>query len=96
MVDERDRISRDLHDSVIQIIYAVTLSLEDVPELVSEDLPKRRRVERAIDALHASIRDIRNFIFGLRPLLLDSGSLLDGLNPGGRAPRNTTTESRSG
>src|SRR5918994_5760566 len=34
VVDERDRISRDLHDSVIQMIYAVTLSLDDVPELV--------------------------------------------------------------
>jgi signal transduction histidine kinase len=81
VVDERDRISRDLHDSVIQSIYAVTLSLDDVPELVAgEPAEARRRVDDAIDALHAVIRDIRNFIFGLRPLLLDSGSLLEGLN----------------
>jgi nitrate/nitrite-specific signal transduction histidine kinase len=80
VVDERDRISRDLHDSVIQSIYAVTLSLDDVPELVEEAPDEaRRRADDAIDALHAVIRDIRNFIFGLRPLLLDSGSLLDGL-----------------
>ena len=75
MVDERDRISRDLHDSIIQMIYAVTLSLDDVPELVSEAPAEAgQRVDDAIDALHAVIRDIRNFIFGLRPLLLDSGS----------------------
>jgi signal transduction histidine kinase len=81
IVDERDRISRDLHDSVIQGIYGVTLSLDDVPELM-DDAPEeaRQRVDDAIDALHAVIRDIRNFIFGLRPLLLDSGSLLDGLH----------------
>jgi signal transduction histidine kinase len=81
IVDERDRISRDLHDSVIQGIYGVTLSLDDVPELM-EDAPEeaRQRVDDAIDALHAVIRDIRTFIFGLRPLLLDSGSLLDGLH----------------
>ncbi len=85
VVDERDRISRDLHDSIIQSIYAVTLSLDDVPELVSEDPDEARaRVDAAIDALHAVIRDIRTFIFGLRPLLLDSGSVMDGLADPGR------------
>jgi signal transduction histidine kinase len=94
VVDERDRISRDLHDSVIQSIYAVTLSLDDVPELVSEAPDEaRERVDDAIDALHGVIRDIRNFIFGLRPLLLDSGNLLDGLHAlAGELRRNTTTE----
>ncbi len=80
VVDERDRISRDLHDSVIQAIYAQTLALDDVPDLVADDPDEaRRRVDEAIDALHAVIRDIRNFIFGLRPVLLESGSLADGL-----------------
>lgn len=94
VVDERDRISRDLHDSVIQSIYAVTLSLDDVPELVDEDAEQaRQRVDDAIDALHGVIRDIRNFIFGLRPLLLDSGSLLEGLRAlADELRRNTTTE----
>lgn len=94
VVDERDRISRDLHDSVIQMIYAVTLSLEDVRELVSEaPAEARQRVDDAIDALHGVIRDIRHFIFGLRPLLLDSGSLLDGLRAlADELRRNTTTE----
>jgi signal transduction histidine kinase len=80
VVDERDRISRDLHDSVIQAIYAQTLALDDVPELVDEDPAEaRRRVDEAIDALHAVIRDVRNFIFGLRPVLLETGDLADGL-----------------
>jgi two-component system, NarL family, sensor histidine kinase DevS len=94
VVDEQDRISRDLHDSVIQSIYAVTLSLDDVPELVGEAPAEAgQRVDDAIDALHAVIRDIRNFIFGLRPLLLGSGSLLDGLRVlADELGRNTTTE----
>jgi len=94
VVDEQDRISRDLHDSVIQSIYAVTLSLDDVPELVDEAPGEaRQRVDDAIDALHGVIRDIRNFIFGLRPLLLDSGSLLDGLRAlADELRRNTATE----
>ncbi len=80
IVDERDRISRDLHDSVIQAIYAQTLALDDVPDLVAEDPAEaRRRVDEAIDALHAVIRDVRNFIFGLTPVLLESGDLAEGL-----------------
>jgi signal transduction histidine kinase len=80
VVDERDRISRDLHDSVIQAIYGQTLALDDVPDLVEEDPEEaRRRVDDAIDALHAVIRDVRNFIFGLRPVLLESGDLGGGL-----------------
>jgi signal transduction histidine kinase len=94
VVDERDRISRDLHDSVIQMIYAVTLSLDDVPELVSDEPAEaRKRVDDAIDALHGVIRDIRNFIFGLRPLLLESGNLLDGLRTlADELRRNTAIE----
>ena len=80
VVDERDRISRDLHDSVIQSIYGQTLALDDVPDLIAEDPDEaRRRVDDAIDALHAVIRDIRNFIFGLRPVLLEAGNLDAGI-----------------
>ncbi len=71
IVEERERIGKDLHDGIIQNIYAVGLSLEDVPELMREDPDEVvRRVERAIESLHLTIRDIRNFIFGLRPDLL--------------------------
>jgi signal transduction histidine kinase len=67
-----------------------------VPELVVEQPAEAsRRVDDAIDALHGVIRDVRHFIFGLRPLLLDSGSLLDGLNAlADELHRNTRTEIR--
>ena len=80
IVEERERIGRDLHDGIIQSIYAVGLSLEDVPELMADE-PEvaRARVERAIDSLDQSIRDIRNFIFGLRPELLEQAGLVGGL-----------------
>lgn len=80
IVDERERISRDLHDSVIQAIYAQTIALDDVPDMIeSEPQEGARRVDEAIDALHAVIRDVRNFIFGLRPVLLESGDLAEGI-----------------
>jgi signal transduction histidine kinase len=66
IVDERLRISRDLHDGIIQSIYAVSLSLEEVPDLIDEDRPAALgRVDRAIDRLHTTIGDIRTFIVGL-------------------------------
>ena len=56
------------------------LSLEDIPEFVRDDPDEvERRVERAIDSLHVTIRDIRNFIFGLRPELLTGATLMAGL-----------------
>jgi signal transduction histidine kinase len=80
LVSERDRIAQDLHDGIIQSLYGVGLSLEDVPELIGEDRAEaERRVERAIDTLHVTIRDIRNFITGLRPEALETGDLADGL-----------------
>ena len=80
IVDERERISKDLHDGIIQNIYAVGLSLEDIPEFLRDDPDEvERRVERAIDSLHVTIRDIRNFIFGLRPELLSGATLMTGL-----------------
>jgi signal transduction histidine kinase len=68
IVGERLRISRDLHDGIIQSIYAVSLSLEDAVEGI-ETNPKAasERVDRAIDRLHTTIADIRTFIVGLGP-----------------------------
>jgi signal transduction histidine kinase len=66
VVDERLRISRDLHDGIIQSLYAVSLSLEDVAELIPDDTAEAEaRVDRAIDRLHTTIGDIRTFIVGL-------------------------------
>jgi signal transduction histidine kinase len=80
IVEERERIGRDLHDGIIQSIYAVGLSLEDVPDLMADEPDEARaRVERAVDSLDQSIRDIRNFIFGLRPELLEQAGLVGGL-----------------
>lgn len=80
VLDERERISTDLHDGIIQSLYAVGLSLEDVPDLMAEDPDEVTvRVERAIERLHRTIRDIRSFIFGLRPELLGDAGLAEGI-----------------
>ena len=66
IVDERLRISRDLHDGIIQSIYAVSLSLEDASETIAADPAAAvARVDRVIDRLHTTIGDIRTMIVGL-------------------------------
>jgi two-component system, NarL family, sensor histidine kinase DevS len=72
VVEERERIGKDLHDGIIQSIYAVGLALEDVPELVEDEDGRAdaiARVDRAIDALNLVIADIRSYILRLRPAM---------------------------
>jgi len=76
VLTERDRIGRDLHDGVIQRLYAVTLTLDDLPELMDEEPDEaRERVDRAIEALQTAIGDIRGFVYDLRPTLPAPGDL---------------------
>jgi signal transduction histidine kinase len=80
VVEERERISRDLHDGIIQAIYGVALSLEDVPALMESDPEEAEvRVDHAIDSLNLAIREIRNFILGLRSELLHGADVVAGM-----------------
>ncbi len=80
VVEERERIARDLHDGIIQSIYGVALSLEDVSFTVEDDPAEAGvRVDHAIDSLNLIIREIRNFILGLRSELLHGADVAAGL-----------------
>ncbi|HEX2754048.1 MAG TPA: GAF domain-containing sensor histidine kinase [Candidatus Limnocylindrales bacterium] len=80
VAEERDRIGRDLHDGIIQSLYAVGLSLEDVPDLMAEAPDEAsERVDIAIESINLAIRDIRNFIYGLRPEAVDGTQVIAGL-----------------
>jgi len=65
---ERQRIAMDLHDGVIQSIYAIGLHLEGCADLI-EDNPAemKRRLAKSTDDLNEVIKEIRNYIFDLRP-----------------------------
>ncbi len=68
IVEERSRIGMDLHDGVIQSIYAVGLTLESA-RLLLPDEPEEANyiILQSIAGLNDAIRDIRNFILDLRP-----------------------------
>src|SRR5205823_2081369 len=75
---ERERIGRDLHDGIIQDIYAGTLQLEDL----TEDLPDEALRERLLgvaDHFTGVIRDVRTYITGLRARELEGRLLSEGL-----------------
>jgi signal transduction histidine kinase len=66
VLQERERIGMDLHDGIIQSIYAVALGLEATSEDVT-DRPgdARTGIDRAIERLNDVITDVRSYIFKL-------------------------------
>ncbi len=68
VAEERDRIGRDLHDGVIQSIYAVGLILEDIAfQAPQEPGEVPSRLEGAVGDFNQVIGDIRGYIMDLRP-----------------------------
>ncbi len=65
--NDRDRIARDLHDLVIQRLFATGMSLQSVIRLVGERPEEAvARVHRAVDELDTTIRELRSTIYGLQ------------------------------
>lgn len=65
MFEDRDRIARDLHDLVIQRLYATGMSLQGASSLIV--VPEvADRINRSVDALDDTIREIRSAIFALQ------------------------------
>jgi signal transduction histidine kinase len=65
VLQDRERIARDLHDLVIQRLYATGMSLQGaLPLITRPDVADR--VSSAVDALDETIREIRSAIFSLQ------------------------------
>lgn len=66
--DLRARLARDLHDGVIQSIYAAGLGLEGVrASLHKEPEAAGRRLDATLGSLNQTIREVRSFIQGMEP-----------------------------
>ena len=69
LMDERERIARELHDGIIQSLFAVGMGLQGTA-LLAGSSETASRIDGAVDELDRVIRDLRNYIFGLRPGIL--------------------------
>jgi signal transduction histidine kinase len=65
VVSDRDRIARDLHDVVIQRLFATGLQLQGMRSIIVNP-EVGERIEKAVDDLDQTIRDIRTTIFELQ------------------------------
>ena len=80
MSDERNRIGRDLDDGVIQSMYAVGLTLEDISALADQEPDGvRPRIEEVVHDLNLVIGDIHRYIMDLRPTQLQVRRLEEAL-----------------
>lgn len=73
---ERERISQELHDGLLQSLYAVGLGLEACRSLMKRDSKRAAHtLEQAVSQLNAVMREVRNFIAGLESELIQGGDL---------------------
>jgi signal transduction histidine kinase len=81
VLEDRERIAKELHDGAIQALFAVGMGLQGSALLATDD-DLRGRLQNAVEELDRVIRDLRNYIFGLRPGILADrqlGQALHGL-----------------
>lgn len=76
VLEERERIAKELHDGVIQSIYSVGLSLQGSTSMMTRDPAlAAERIEQAISELDNVVRDVRSYIFELRPHVVEEKGL---------------------
>jgi signal transduction histidine kinase len=69
VMEDRERIAKELHDGAIQSLFAVGMGLQ-ASATISRDQELQVRIEGAVEEIDRVIRDLRNYIFGLRPGIL--------------------------
>ncbi|MDQ1428599.1 MAG: hypothetical protein QOK39_2075, partial [Acidimicrobiaceae bacterium] len=65
LAEDQERIARDLHDTVIQRLFATAMTLQSTLRSIDSEAV-RDRIDQAIDDLDDTIRGIRTTIFGLQ------------------------------
>jgi signal transduction histidine kinase len=76
VLEERDRISKELHDGVIQSIYSAGLSLQGAMSMIDRDPDgTKKRMDEVIGTLDNVVRDVRSYIFALQPKSVEERGL---------------------
>jgi PAS domain S-box-containing protein len=75
VAEDRERIARDLHDTVIQRLFAEGLSLQSTMAGVGDPQRTRARLESAVDGLDQTIKELRMAVFSLQGAASAPGGL---------------------
>ncbi len=76
--EDRDRIARDLHDLVVQRLFATGMMLESTQRRAGSDERVREILGRAVDELQATVQEVRTTIFALQQPPADAPTSLRG------------------
>ena len=91
VLKERERFRMDLHDGIMQSVYATGLSLQEAESGIrAKPAESRRRIKQAIEDLSQVMRDLRNYILGLQPERFRQMDLVRGLEEMARELRANT------
>jgi PAS domain S-box-containing protein len=76
LLEDRERISQNLHDNIIQTLYAIGLSLEESQRLIGAD-PKTavNNLRNAVKDLNSVLRDVRSYSAWSEPKILSGQQL---------------------
>jgi signal transduction histidine kinase len=93
-IEERNRLARNLHDSVSQLLYSLTLMAGTTKKMLEHDPDMdavKNSVERFGDTSYQALKEMRLLLYELRPAVLDSEGLISALQH-----RIETVEARLG
>jgi len=93
-LEERNRLARNLHDSVSQLLYSLTLMAGSTKKMLERDHELenvKNSVERFGDTAYQALKEMRLLLYELRPAVLDSEGLISALQH-----RINTVEERLG
>jgi signal transduction histidine kinase len=77
VVEERNRLARDLHDSVTQTLFSVVLNAEAAVTMIDRDGAQARpQLEKVRDLSRDALAEMRSLIFELRPAELEADGLV--------------------
>jgi signal transduction histidine kinase len=69
VLQERERLARELHDSVTQLIFSTTLIAQSImPAWKRDPLEGQRRIDRLLELSQTALREMRSLLFELRPV----------------------------